>query len=370
MSSHYFSQSYREARERFLARVEGHPALDRQWSRSYGEAGGIALQTDAALLRGDPDAKLLLISTSGLHGIEGFAGSAMQLGIIDEFTEKGGAYDLLLIHAVNPFGFHFKRRVNADHIDLNRNALLPGESRENAGYAAIRHLANPGRPLLRRGIRQRWIMARLLLRAMVDRDSVRSAFLGGQFDEPDGPFYGGRETADEVKTVGDWLLELAPRYETFGHLDLHTGYGERGRAHLLCHSEESRDAWSALGFDPEPAAGGADYHMTGNLIGYLEHRLEAAAPELTYRAVLLEFGTMGMELRAQVESMRLMIVDNSMGTMHEPEPDFVEMFNPSSPRWRHESVQEAISVHRRLCESLAPDRAEPVVTGSVESDLS
>jgi hypothetical protein len=356
MSSQYFSQSYLEARERFLAKVSVHPQKKSSWRRSFGKAAGDELTCNAVLLQAkEQDESLgrrLFIATSALHGVEGYTGSAIQLGIIDEWTAKAPTYDLLLIHGVNPFGFHYKRRVNKDNIDLNRNATLPGAPRENPGYDRVRHLFNPGTPLLGKPWKQRALMLRILGYAAINKKSVKAAFLSGQYNDPKGPFYGGEELAEEIINVGDILCELAPDYDVYGHLDLHTGYGNRGQAHLLCYSSKSRKEWFDLGFSPEPEEDGADYHMSGNMLSYLEDRLTKMKPELLYRAVLLEFGTMGMELRKHIDSMRIMISDNSMGTLHNPNEEFCEMFNPSCPRWRHDVVEQAVRLTRRMNESI------------------
>jgi hypothetical protein len=356
MSSQYFSQSYLEARKRFLDRALNHPRRDRDWTRSFGQAAGADLTTNTVLLKAEKQdeslGRRLFITTSALHGIEGYTGSAIQLGLIDEWTSKSPTYDLLLIHAVNPFGFHYKRRVNKHNIDLNRNATLAGRPRDNPGYDRVRHLFNPQVPLVARAWKQRSIMLRILAHAAISKEAVRSAFLSGQYLDPTGPFFGGDELADEVVHVGDILEDLSEGYDVFGQLDLHTGYGHRGQAHLLCHSAASRKAWSDLGFSPEPAQDGADYHMNGNLLSYLEDRLLKVKPDLLYRAVLLEFGTKGMELRQHIDSMRIMITDNSMGTLHNPTEEFCEMFNPSCPRWRHDVVEQAVRLMRRMNECI------------------
>ena len=54
----------------------------------------------------------------------------------------------VLLHALNPYGFAWLRRVNEHNVDLNRNFLLPGEAYRGspAGYAALDPLLNPKSP--------------------------------------------------------------------------------------------------------------------------------------------------------------------------------------------------------------------------------
>jgi hypothetical protein len=85
-----------------------------------------------------------------VHGVEGFAGSAVQVaalkGIAAEAatdttaaaaaaaaaSASGNAastrskpYTLCFVHAVNPYGFAALRRFNENNVDLNRNNLTP-----------------------------------------------------------------------------------------------------------------------------------------------------------------------------------------------------------------------------------------------------
>ena len=60
---------------------------------------------------------------SGTHGVEGFAGSALQVGLLDEGiqNELSPESAVLMIHAINPYGMAHLRRFNEDNVDLNRN---------------------------------------------------------------------------------------------------------------------------------------------------------------------------------------------------------------------------------------------------------
>ncbi len=118
-----FSMSYPEARDKFLSSCEsaGFALKTRENPDAVGRDGE-ALFSDIAS-KGPADADSVLLVTSGTHGIEGYCGSACQVALVRE-----GAFDALpdgtrvvLVHAVNPFGFSHQRRVNEDNIDLNRN---------------------------------------------------------------------------------------------------------------------------------------------------------------------------------------------------------------------------------------------------------
>src|ERR1700730_6201259 len=107
----HFSQSYSQARERFLVSSKTVGAKLQSFVQpDTSGAENEELAIDVALL-GPADAKQTLILTSGMHGIEGFCGSACQLALLGNSllleNIKNGKTSVLLIHALNPYGFSF-----------------------------------------------------------------------------------------------------------------------------------------------------------------------------------------------------------------------------------------------------------------------
>ena len=146
MSNACFSSSYSEARHRFLdaaravnADVHSH-ALD--------AASPDKLAIDVATL-GEPHDPALVIS-SGIHGVEGYFGSAVQLALLQQLKLANHRKNIryVLIHGVNPYGFAQGRRVNEDNTDLNRNFMLNVSAYAGApeGYARLNGLLNPPSP--------------------------------------------------------------------------------------------------------------------------------------------------------------------------------------------------------------------------------
>ena len=81
---------------------------------------------------GADDAQALLIVSSGCHGIEGYCGSGLQVALLRDGALRARARDagvaLLLVHAMNPWGFSHGRRVTFENVDLNRNFVDFGRS--------------------------------------------------------------------------------------------------------------------------------------------------------------------------------------------------------------------------------------------------
>jgi hypothetical protein len=121
--SNYFASTYAEAREKFRTTAKQSGAdLHSYELNEFSGPNNEALTTDVALI-GPNDAENVLFIISGTHGVEGFAGSGCQVGFfIDELYEAFPSNTLcVLIHALNPYGFAWLRRVNESNVDINRN---------------------------------------------------------------------------------------------------------------------------------------------------------------------------------------------------------------------------------------------------------
>lgn len=146
--STHFSDSYREARTQFLASAERRNlTVHTHVHPSHQGAEGEELAMDTVRI-GQLNAKALLVVSSGVHGAEGFCGSGCQVALLhdDELLSRIAKSDtaVLLVHAVNPYGFSHLRRVNEDSIDPNRNFLDYSQPLPvNKGYAQVHPLVLP-----------------------------------------------------------------------------------------------------------------------------------------------------------------------------------------------------------------------------------
>lgn len=224
----HFSQTYSQARARFIAAAEAarldvqchaHPMLGRD-----GEALAMDVVRD-----GDRDARALLIISSACHGVEGFCGSAVQTMLLGDSAWRQAVKDsgvaVLYVHALNPYGFSWWRRTTHENVDLNRNfhdfaQPLP----RNPGYDEIAALLVP--PV--------WPPAPAVEAALHDLlnqrglPALQQAISGGQYQHPEGLFYGGRNPTWSHVTLRHVLREHGTRCERLGWIDLHTGLGESG----------------------------------------------------------------------------------------------------------------------------------------------
>ena len=103
----FFSADYTSARARF---IETTDRLGwRREAHDIGSSGpaGEALSIDTALYGNRSPGNVVIVS-SGLHGIEGFFGSAVQLAFLEQQAPRlalSPDVAIILVHALNPFGF-------------------------------------------------------------------------------------------------------------------------------------------------------------------------------------------------------------------------------------------------------------------------
>jgi len=199
----YFSGNYAQARRAFReAAASVGAALHTHHNPATGP-GGIELSTETARL-GAQDAERLLVVISGTHGVECFCGSGLQVGLLKSglAAEMPRGTAILLIHAINPSGFAWVRRVTEDNVDLNRNFVDHARPHPvNAAYDELREAICP----------RDWIngqaAADATLEAFRQRHGImalQSAISSGQYGDPEGVFYGGRDLFRERSTPWLW----------------------------------------------------------------------------------------------------------------------------------------------------------------------
>ena len=131
MNLSIWSKDYQSAKEKFNERIvllknKGFSVEHTQLDIKEIGPNGDNLYIDALWI-GKSDSNKLYMSTSGIHGVEGFAGSAIQLSILDKLNSIPDKTALAFIHILNPWGMSWIRRENESNVDLNRNFLNKNE---------------------------------------------------------------------------------------------------------------------------------------------------------------------------------------------------------------------------------------------------
>jgi hypothetical protein len=292
-----FSATYAEARASFLAAVAsgGGEAVAHRHPLPGPDRAPLFL--DEARF-GDAAASRVLFLLSGTHGIEGFLGSGVQRFLLEDGLARRlpARTALVLVHAVNPFGFAWLRRVNEDNVDLNRNFLdHDAPHPENPDYDALYDSLNPAALDAQTIAACAARLRRFQEEAGFDR--AYRAMSGGQYAHQRGIQYGGREPAWSNRTLRATWARHASDAEAAVLVDLHSGLGPNGVGLLFqtapAGSVAARlaHAWwpDVLRFEP---ASGTDAALASGLIG---PAFVAAHPNAASVGVVLEFGTHPIE---------------------------------------------------------------------------
>jgi hypothetical protein len=342
----FFSETYLVARDRFCESAE---RLGARLHR-YAVGDGDDLTIDVAIMP-DSGGDGRVVVSSGVHGVEGPFGSAVQLAWLDGVRDNGIAegVGVVLIHAVNPYGFAHDRRWNEDGVDLNRNFLDEDKefSGAPAGYVKLDPLLNP------QSAPSRWEPFRLKAAWSILRfglPAIKEAVASGQYDYPQGLFFGGKELSVSARIFREHYASWVGDANRIVHLDLHTGLGRFGEYRLLLESDVSDDdaRWFADAFDPEVVesgkASGTAYEARGTLGRWTARRMA----DRDFRFATADFGTHGL-----VRVLAALRAENRVHQYATREPKFAwtkdelrECFCPSSAKWRREVILRGVEIIR------------------------
>lgn len=280
---------YSEARARFLdaavaagARLHAHP-------HPLTGPGGEVLATDVAVL-GRPDAPARLMVVSGTHGVEGFAGSLCQRVLLDRGMSLPDDLALVVVHAINPYGFAWVRRVNEDNVDLNRNCIDFGAGLPaNPGYDELADAIVPDR--WDEPTQQATAERLLAFGSEHGFAALQAAISMGQYAHPTGVFYGGTQPVWSQRTLGaitrDHLLGAA----RVAILDLHTGLGPFGVGELIASHPDAAGKARLADWYNEYTVPAEGTSVSADVTGDVLDAIEAWLPNTDVTGVAIEWGT-------------------------------------------------------------------------------
>jgi uncharacterized protein DUF2817 len=318
---------------------------------------GEALGTDVARL-GAADAPKLLLVTSATHGVEGFCGSGIETAIMAEGLGGELPRDtaLLLIHAINPYGFSWLRRVTEENVDLNRNFIDHGRARpENPGYEELANAICP--PRWDESARQEAQRRLDDFAARHGKAALQAAITSGQYRHADGVFYGGARPSWSADTLARILARHGGAVREAAFLDIHTGLGPYGHGELISNHGPGTaglrrlvDWFGARVTSPE---GGSS--TSAPTTGDISRGVEAALPDATVTAVAIEYGTRPID--QMLDAVR---ADNWLhvhGRLDSAEGRAIkneirDAFYPDEPGWKSMVLERAVEVYRETLAGL------------------
>jgi hypothetical protein len=337
----FFSDSYVEARDKFLSAVaEAGGALLHSYRCPAEGPDGETLFTDVARI-GDAGARKILLLTSATHGIEGFCGSGCHTGWLRRGHCGRDLTDdvaVIFVHAVNPHGFAHRRRVNEDNVDLNRNFVDHAKPYPvNPDYAALKDHVNPS-------IWTPEVLAAAdaAIRAYYGNpkdDFLPKAIHGGQYVNSKGTFFGGRKPTWSNLTFRQILTTWLADATDICLIDYHTGSGPSGYLDLFVDDRaagtRARD-W----FDhctPIEAVEVKYGHAQSAVPGLLMDTVSAVFPDKRVAACLVEcrtHDTRSLLTLTRHENWIHQHGDPNSAEGRRVRADFQDAFYPAKPEWR------------------------------------
>jgi hypothetical protein len=358
----HFSQTYAEARGKFLAAAEAagldaeshaHPLLGRE-----GEPLALDVVRD-----GPADARAVLLLSSACHGVEGYCGSGVQVALLGDAALRRQAREagvaLLYLHGLNPHGFSWWRRTTHENVDLNRNFQdfsqpLP----RNAAYDAIAHLLVPAT----------WPPSPAVQQAAVDWIAAngmrawQTAVSAGQYHHPQGLFYGGQNPTWSQRAIRQVLRDHGRRCARMAWIDFHTGLGPNGVGERIFAGRDDAAAIArARAWWGGPDGTGITSIYDGSstsalLTGLMWEAGPQECPQAEHTGIALEYGTEPLE--AVLEALRADQWAENHPELARPQRDAIrrqvrDAFYTDTDAWKQRVLDQGIEAAHQAVAGLA-----------------
>jgi hypothetical protein len=306
--------------------------------------------------------KNLLILSSGVHGVEGYVGHAVQRLFIEKylnatFLDNTG---VLLIHSVNPFGFKYTRRVTENNVDINRNSPSTDNlyATLNEGYPKVYDLINPQKKAKTSSIENRFFFVKAINEIRkASLPVLRQAVLQGQYKFPEGLYFGGVKPEPQIDSLRPIISRITEPYSKILVIDLHTGYGERGKLHLFPNPLEGEKRQNLenlfAGFKIDWGDSKDFYTITGDFAAYIG----AMNSGKEFYPMVFEYGTLNSQTTmGSMKSIHKMILENQ-GQQHgysskkdslKVKSDHLEMYFSKSENWRNYIMAQTDEIFKQI----------------------
>ena len=304
----------------------------------------------------------LVVLTTGVHGIEGYIGAAMLDVFFGEIypTLDHSDTGVLVVANVNPYGMKHLRRYNENNVDLNRNFILDWDTFDRASnqeYPKVDTFLGPTGKIGNALWHEAGFYLSLAKTAITEgADTISDALLTGQYEYPEGVYYGG--DGDESSTV--YLKDvfarcLESRYENIVHIDIHSGYGPRYNMVIFNSVFETMteaESVAAFGYDNVIAHDSESFYATtGDTTDFFYRLAQQKDTDTALFSTCFEFGTIGDAFFDTILSLHYTVDENrnhfyptdngvSAQIVHE---NYMELFYPTETAWREKTVTDFVA---------------------------
>ncbi|SDW54739.1 Protein of unknown function [Marinococcus luteus] len=353
-SDQYFLPTYEEARRAFRKRSTDVAAVWPEASLTQYAVGKPENNNTTDIIAADAKyhSNTLIVVTTGVHGIEGYAGSALLQLFIDEYLTQlnPNTTGIRLVHAVNPWGMKNRRRVSENNVDLNRNFIKDWSSVPaslNERFEKEKKHFVPEGPVKSWKKQRRDLLG--ALGAKVFKRGVyglEKAATMGQYQYPTGIFYGGAAYEEPVEKLLSRMDEWVKEYEAVVHIDIHTGLGPAEQLWLqVPHSDprKEKELQKQFGHPEVNDVQKTDVmEIKGEDAEYVKDVYSRRHPDKYIFSCLLEFGTIGNRLPDQMRALDIVVHENQYywygakkeADARELQKEFHQLFDPPEESWK------------------------------------
>ena len=327
------------------------------YSHAVDEADGLYI--DSFYLPAEQTQTNLVVLTTGVHGIEGYIGSAMLDVFFGEVYPQLDRADtgILVVANVNPYGMKYMRRYNENNVDLNRNFILHWDTFDlatNRDYPKVDTFLGPTGAIGNALWHEAGFYQSLGKTAITDgAGTISDALLGGQYEYPQGVYYGGNGDEASTAYLKDIFTQcLNGSYANIIHMDIHSGYGPRynmvifNSVYETMSEAESQEAFGydhIIAYDSE-----AFYATTGDTTDYFYRLADSMDTDKDLFSTCFEFGTIGDEFFDTILSLKYTVDENrnhwyptTNATSAEIiRQNYLELFYPTEKAWREKTVED------------------------------
>ncbi|RZL99576.1 MAG: DUF2817 domain-containing protein [Variovorax sp.] len=351
-----FCADYATARAKFLATCTLRGLAPETHLHPLAGAQGEVLATDVVRI-GPPDARRVLVLTSGIHGVELFAGAGCQLDWLLRQDPRALPADtaVVVVHAINPWGASWLRRYTEDNVDLCRNFVDHARAPDSGKYAPLRDTIELDPDDAGRVSAADETLA-AYARTQGD-EALYNALMAGQYAFPLGMGFGGQAPTWSRRTIEDVLRRHCAAATEVCLVDYHTGLGPYGYGTLVALQRGADLARMRAAFGAWVVA----VHETdapedfAPVTGHSTPGYEQALPHACVTAAVLEFGTGRPRrmLELLVRDQREWAAGQGRDTLSPTRRELLAFFHPGEPTWQRSLVDQSTQVIEQALRHLA-----------------
>lgn len=358
--SEYFYTTYDEVRNHLADRVASlkeDGIVVEHTTHAIDKSDGLYI--DNIYIPATQESTNLIVLTTGVHGIEGYIGSVMLDVFFEDIYPGINKADtgILIVANVNPYGMKYMRRYNENNVDLNRNFIEDWDNFDrssNKEYPKVKDFLQPDSKIGNAFWHEVGFYLSLGKEAVfTGADTISDALLTGQYEYPDGVYYGGN--GDEASTTylkGVFNDCLESEYANIIHVDIHSGYGPRYDMVIFNSVQDpSTEAESIeeIGYEHIIAQDSEEFYVTfGDTTDYFYRLAKSKNTDKTLYSTCFEFGTIGDDFMDSILSLKYTVDENR--EYHYPtknkiaaeivRQNYLELFYPTETEWRTETISD------------------------------